>query len=62
MATSPKCDRHQRHVGVCATCQRVQLARWRAQLIDAEAARQSAGRGLSRVSGPPPVRIAASMG
>jgi hypothetical protein len=33
------CDRHARHVGACPACQRVQLARWRSQLIEAEAAR-----------------------
>lgn len=26
---------HSRHVGVCPTCQRAQLERWRAQLLQA---------------------------
>jgi hypothetical protein len=30
---------HARHVGTCAACQRAQLARWRAQLLQASAAR-----------------------
>jgi hypothetical protein len=30
---------HTRHVGQCASCQRVQLARWDAQLAEASRAR-----------------------
>ena len=43
-ASAPRCDRHRIHIGTCAVCQRAQLARWREQLIEAEAARHSGSR------------------
>jgi hypothetical protein len=38
---------HVRHVGICAVCQRAQLARWSAQVADALEAR---GRHDARIS------------
>jgi hypothetical protein len=38
---------HARHVGTCAACQRTQLARWHAQLTQAETSRP-----LTRSQGP----------
>ena len=46
-ASTPRCDRHRSHVGACPACQRVQLARWREQLVQAEAARHEPGRTVS---------------
>jgi hypothetical protein len=44
MASGCGCG-HTRHVGTCAACQRLQLARWRAQLAEAQAARDNASGG-----------------
>jgi len=61
-ASIPGCDRHHRHVGVCAVCQRAQLARWRAQLLDAEAARHRARSGGPRGPEMLSVRLASEAG
>ena len=37
-----RCD-HKRHVGTCPECQRTQLARWRAQLIEASNGAHASG-------------------
>jgi len=42
-ASEFRCKRHTRHMGACPACQRVQLARWREQLVEADAARNRAG-------------------
>jgi hypothetical protein len=61
-ASTPKCDRHRTHVGACAACQRVQLARWREQLIDAEAARRSGRRDAAAGIGGAMLRATTSIG
>jgi hypothetical protein len=42
-ARGPRCG-HMHLVGPCAACQRAQLARWRAQLAEAQSARDNGSR------------------
>jgi hypothetical protein len=46
---------HTRHVGTCPACQRAQLARWRAQLL------QARDIGITRPNSPPCIREVGSL-